>query len=158
PDNLSDHWHILPHLAIEMVRSRRETISGDELAQIALLALQSAAGHDLVRSKKIVDAFIRHYSGRGGIIFEVWQNQFSFLHRIFLEYFAALFVANSVSDLRQLAELVASRMVTDEEDAIALYACELWARQSRSRLREFYAAVDLVVAKMADEAKSNRIL
>jgi tRNA (uracil-5-)-methyltransferase TRM9 len=80
------------------------------------------------------------------------------VHRIFLEYFAALFEANSVSDPRQLAEFVAKRMATDEEDAIALYACELWARQSRSRLRNFYAAVCLAVASMDDEAKSNRIL
>jgi SAM-dependent methyltransferase len=158
PDNLSDHWHILPYLANEMVRSRREAISGDELAQIALLALQSVAGHDLVRSTKIADAFIRHYSDRSGIIFQVWKNQFSFLHRIFLEYFAALFIANSVSDHRELAKFVAMRMVTDEEDAIALYVCELWARQAGSPHREFCVAVYLATLKTVDEAKSNRIL
>ena len=149
-----EHRELLTRVAIEMVRQGVDVIDADQMFEVVLDELQTSFDNELSRAREKAKWFVAFYSGRAGLIVEAAPAQFEFLHRIFMEYFAALYVAKSAPDAASLAIFVVTNLNT-RNDIVALFACELWARRSRRRIREFYSAFSV---EMTSRERDKRLV
>ncbi|UUY01976.1 NACHT domain-containing protein [Svornostia abyssi] len=113
-----------------------------DLTAVAAAYIEEEVIDDPVRARAVADRFVAFCSGRGWVLTESGTTAegdplYGFVHRTFLEYFAARWYAHSDWSVTDLAARLLPRLERGEWDVVGLLAVQMRNRSSRGSANDF---------------------